>query len=313
ENSEEWIAAMNDEMASLKKNETWHLVERPIGANIVKNRWVYRIKENSDGSVARFKARLVAKGFTQKKGIDFQETFAPVVKMTSVRTILAIAAHEDMELVQFDVKTAFLHGELEEEIFMEQPIGYNDNSGRVCRLQKSLYGLKQAPRCWNEKFHSFLKQFGLNRSKADNCVYISNNCGAKTILGLYVDDGLLASTSKEFVTKMIKFLEQHFDMEVRNIDCFLGLQIIRERKLKLLKVHQETFIRKILTRFAMNECKPVKCPSDVGTKLVKSENFDGSFPYRELIGSLMYAMLGTRPDIAFAVSKLAQFLDCSNE
>ncbi|RWS18232.1 integrase core domain protein-like protein, partial [Leptotrombidium deliense] len=117
ENSEEWIAAMNDEMASLKKNETWHLVERPIGANIVKNRWVFRTKENSDGTVARFKARLVAKGYTQMKGIDFHETFAPVVKMTSVRTILAIAAHNDMELVQFDVKTAFLHGELKEEIF----------------------------------------------------------------------------------------------------------------------------------------------------------------------------------------------------
>ncbi|RWS19579.1 Retrovirus-related Pol polyprotein from transposon TNT 1-94-like protein, partial [Leptotrombidium deliense] len=239
-------------MDSLKKNKTWNLVERPVDRNVVKNRWVFRTKKNSDGSVARFKARLVAKG---KKGIDFEETFAPVIKMNSVRTILAIAAHEDMELVQFDVKTAFLHGDLKEEIYMEQPQGFSDGSSRVCRLQKSLYGLKQAPRCWNVKFHSFLKQFRLKRSEADNCVYISDSSDAKTIIGLYVDDGLLCSTSKTFIKSMVTFLEKEFEMAVKDIDCFLGLQVIRQRKLKLLKVHQETYVKKMLSRFNMNDCK----------------------------------------------------------
>ncbi|RWS07775.1 retrovirus-related pol polyprotein from transposon tnt 1-94-like protein, partial [Leptotrombidium deliense] len=166
--SKEWLKAMNEEMDSLRKNKTWKLVEQPKGVNVINNRWVFKVKENTDGSVQRYKARLVAKGYTQKRGVDYNETFAPVVKMNSVRAILAIAANEDFEIVQFDVKTAFLYGELNEDLFMKQPEGFDDGSDKVCRLQKSLYGLKQAPRQWNAKFKSFAEKFGLRRSDADN-------------------------------------------------------------------------------------------------------------------------------------------------
>ncbi|RWS01205.1 retrovirus-related pol polyprotein from transposon tnt 1-94-like protein, partial [Leptotrombidium deliense] len=160
---------MNEEMVSLKKNKTWTLVEKPKNRNVINCRWVFRTKENSDGSVNRFKARLVAKGFTQKPGVDYNETFSPVVKMNSIRVILALAASKDMEITHFDVKTAFLHGELKEELYMKQPEGFDDQSGRVCKLLKSVYGLKQAPRQWNKKFTSFLLKFGLRKSEADSC------------------------------------------------------------------------------------------------------------------------------------------------
>ncbi|RWS22042.1 integrase core domain protein-like protein, partial [Leptotrombidium deliense] len=313
ENCEEWLQAMNDEISSLAKNNTWKLVEKPKNINVINNRWVYRIKENTDGSVNRFKARLVAKGYTQKEGIDYNETFSPVVKMNSVRAILAIAASEDLDIVQFDVKTAFLYGDVEEELYMKQPEGFEDGSGKVCRLQKSLYGLKQAPRQWNEKFNSFLEKFGLTRSKADSCVYVSNDHQVITILGIYVDDGLLASSSLKMINDIVTFLKNQFEMSVGKLNSFLGLQVIRHRKEKLLNVNQESYIQKMLNKYGMTDCKSVKTPMDATVKLTKSESKSCEFSYRELVGSLMYAMLGSRPDICYAVGKLAQFLDCYDE
>ncbi|RWS21908.1 integrase core domain protein-like protein [Leptotrombidium deliense] len=312
-NCNEWLQAMNDEMSSLAKNNTWKLVEKPKNINIINNRWVYKIKENTDGSVSRFKARLVAKGYTQKQGIDFNETFSPVVKMNSVRAILVIAASEDLEMIQFDVKTAFLYGDIKETLYMKQPDGFDDGSGKVCKLQKSLYGLKQAPRQWNEKFNSFLQKFGFSRSKADSCVYASFVNNVKTILGIYVDDGLLVSSSKQKINEIVLLLKEQFEMSVAVVDCFLGLQVIRNRKKKLLNVNQQSYIRKMLVKYNMEDCKSVKTPMDASVKLVKSNCKSCQFPYRELIGSLMYAMLGSRIDICYTVGKLAQFLDCFDE
>jgi len=170
ENKNQWLNAINEELKSLKENCTWELVERPKGIKILKNRWVLRQKTTEKGEV-RFKARLVAKGYVQKQGIDYEETLSSVARYDTIRALLAVAAAENLELAQFDIKTAFLNGTLEENVYMEQPEGFEDSTERVCLLRKSLYGLKQAPRCWNERFKKFMKKAGFKNSDADPCLF----------------------------------------------------------------------------------------------------------------------------------------------
>ncbi|GBM72775.1 Retrovirus-related Pol polyprotein from transposon TNT 1-94, partial [Araneus ventricosus] len=169
--SSEWLAAMKEEMDSLEANNTWKLVNLPHDRKAIGSRWVYKIKKNADGTVQLFKARLVAKGYSQKVGVDFNETFSPVVRWDTIRTVLSVAAYKKLKLVQFDVKTAFLYGDLQEDIYMHQPQGFEDGTGQVCKLLKSIYGLTQAPRVWNERFKSFAIKCGLKQSNSDPCLF----------------------------------------------------------------------------------------------------------------------------------------------
>jgi len=192
----QWMKAMNEELASLKENETWELVNRPVNTKVIQNRSVMRVKKSCDGN-ARFKARLVAKGYAQKQGIDYDETFNPVAHYDTVRTLLVVAASKNMKLKQFDVKTAFLYGELEEEVYVEQPEGFDDGSGRVCRLKRSLYGLKQAPQCWNKRFINFMEKAGLKNSTADPCLFYRKYEDSFLYIAIYVDDGLVVGNKDE--------------------------------------------------------------------------------------------------------------------
>lgn len=257
----------------------------------------------------------MAKGYSQKEGIDYNETYAPVVRYESIRAVLATAAAHNMEIMQFDVKTAFLHGDLSEEIYMEQPQGFVDSRhpNSVCRLQKSLYGLKQASRAWNVKFDNFLLQSGFIRSNADPCVYFQTNPnGDMLILAVWVDDGLLCGTNQESLTSVIVFLREHFDMTVETINHFIGIKISRNRLNRSITLSQEPFIHRILKRFGMTNCNPKVVPADQYTNLSEvslgrdDDDFDQSV-YREAVGCVMYVMVCTRPDIAFAVSQVAQF------
>lgn len=311
--SEKWFRAIKEEMDSLIENNTWSLVELPENRRAIDNRWVFKIKYKANGDIERYKARLVVKGFTQKYGIDYEETFCPVVKFSSIRMILAYAATEKLILKQFDVKTAFLYGELDEEIFMKQPVGYNDNSGRVCRLNRSLYGLKQASRCWNMKFVSFLRNFGLLASKADPCVFIARNDGKVIILAIWTDDGLIAVSDESDADRLDRALQQKFHVKFHELTYFLGLEI--EKNVDgSIRMHQEGYARKILNKFKMNECNPVFVPMDPNT-MAKSMDQSKEFmsardmPYRELVGSLMYLAIATRPDISFALSYVSQHLE----
>ena len=168
----EWVAAMDEELASLKKNEAWELTKIPPSRNIIQNRWMFKLKRDSSGGVQRFKARLVAKGYTQRARIDYEETYSSVVRYDSLRTVLAIAAALDLEITQLDVKTAFLYGDLNEELYMSQPTGFikKGEEKLVCRLKRSLYGLKQSSRSCNSKFNEFITMYGLKPSVADPCV-----------------------------------------------------------------------------------------------------------------------------------------------
>ena len=202
-------------MESMWTNQVWDLVDLPTGRKAIGNKWVLKIKRNSDGSIERYKARLVAKGYTQREGIDYEETFSPVIRFASLRAILAIVAKLDLELVQMDVKTAFLHGELDEEIFMDQPEGFRSEGqeSKVCRLKRSIYGLKQSSRQWYLRFHRAVLTYGFTMIEQDHCVYLNRSKTGFLILTLYVDDILMASNDKKLVSETKVWLSSQFDMK----------------------------------------------------------------------------------------------------
>jgi hypothetical protein len=223
----EWQSAMQEEIEALHAQGTWDLVALPPDRNLVGCKWVYRLKKHADGSIARHKARLVAKGFSQEEGIDYGETFSPVVKPTTVRLVLALAAHFNWSLRQLDVKNAFLHGILHEEVYMTQPPGFVSKahpSDFVCRLRKSLYGLKQAPRAWNERFTSFLPSLGFQASLADSSLFLQHSSHGTLILLLYVGNIILTGSHSSLFSSVIAALSQEFDLtDLGPLHHFLGL------------------------------------------------------------------------------------------
>lgn len=309
---EKWFEAMNSEINSLKENQTWELTNLPKNRKALQCKWVFKIKRNPDGTVDKYKARLVAVGYSQKKGIDYDKTFSPVAKMSTIRVLLSIAANEGLALKQFDVSTAFLYGSVKEEIYLRQPEGYDDGTGRVCKLKRSLYGLKQAPKCWNECIHYALIDMGFTQSEADPCLYVRERGAKKLLLGLYVDDGLLAASDEEEADSFIENeLKSRFKITTKPPSYFLGLEIERLND-GTIKVHQAAYTRKLLEKYGMSDCKVVGTPiikdSENGMEEKDNDN-PVSFPYRQAVGSLAYLMVGTRPDIAYAVGVVSRTLD----
>ena len=280
--------------------------------------WVYKTKKDSLGNIERYKARLVAKGFTQKEGIDYKETFSPVSKKDSLRIILALVAHFDLELQQMDVKTAFLNGELEEEVYMKQPEEFSSSRGEhlVCKLKKSIYGLKQASRQWYLKFHDVISSFGFVENIMDQCIYQKVNGSKICFLIIYVDDILLATNDKGLLYEVKQFLSENFDMkDMGDASYVIGIKIHRDRFQGILGLSQETYINKVLERFRMKDCSPSIAPIVKGDKFnlnqcprndLEREQMK-NIPYASAIGSLMYAQVCTRPDIAFAVGMLGRY------
>lgn len=282
----EWKDAMNEEYDSLIRNETWRLVDRAEAHRVIDNKWVYKVKYNTDGTIERYKARLVVRGFTQEFGVDYNETFSPVMRFTSVRAILATAAAKEMTLKQFDVKTAFLYGELSEDVYMRQPVGYENDDNKVCKLIKSLYGLKQASRVWNKKFTAFIEEFHFKPTESDPCVFVRQEEGSYTLLGIYVDDGLIAATNEKDIKPVIEFLSKQFEMKCGDAKCFLGMQLTQYDD-GSLHVSQEAYARKILRRFNMEDCIAVSTPFDPNQVIDHfTDSEEAEYPYREAVGSL---------------------------
>ena len=318
-NSAEWIDAMQDELASMHKNEVWDLVELPAGCKPISCKWVFKTKRDAQGNIERYKARLVAKGFTQREGIDYTETFSPVSTKDSFRIIMALVAHFDLELHQMDVKTAFLNGDLSETIYMSQPDGFQEKGKEhhVCRLKKSIYGLKQASRQWYLKFDEIVTSLGFKENDADQCIYMLMNVGSFVIMVLYVDDILLASNDMNLLNETKQMLSEHFEMkDLGDASFVLGIQIHRDRSLGMLGLSQKSYIEKLLKRFNMSACSHVSTPIQKGETFSKAQcpqNDDErekmkNVPYASAVGSLMYAQVCTRPDIAYAVGVLGRYL-----
>ena len=311
--SKSWQEAMESEIQSMYDNQVWNLVDLPEGKKIVRNKWVFKRKIDMNGNITTYKARLVAKGFTQIQGIDYDETFSPVAMIKSIRIMLAIAAFYDYEIWQLDVKTAFLNGKLEEEVYMVQPQGFEDpkNSSKVCKLHRAIYGLKQASRSWNKRFDEEIKNLGFIQSKEEPCVYKKVSGSHILFLILYVDDILLMGNDKSLMEQTKKSLKIIFSMkDMGEAQYILGIKIYRDRSRKLIGLSQKLYIDKILERFHMENSKKGNVPMSGSVQLSKSQcamsrkdiEYMKNVPYASAIGSIMYAMTCTRPDVAYALS-----------
>ena len=314
----EWMQAMETEMKSLKENDVWKLVELPTGRKTVGSKWVYKVKTGAHGSVERYKARLVAQGYTQKFGTDYDETFCPVVRMESLRALLALSVQFGLQLHQVDVTTAFLNGELEEEVYMQQPKGFvgKGEEHLVCKLKKSIYGLKQSPRCWNTALDKQLKEMGFVQSTSDPCIYIDAG-GDIFFIGVYVDDIILASRTLERVTEVKEALSQKFDIkDMGKLHFFLGMQVMQDKKTGDTWVGQPAYTENLLAKCGMQDSKPVSTPADPSQKLVKATDGEESVnqqQFQSIIGCLMYLSVSTRPDITYSISTLAKFTSNPNQ
>ena len=265
--SDKWLEAMKSEMQSMYDNTVWDLVVPLDGIKPIANKWVFKRKTDMDGKMTVYKARLVAKGFKQILGVDYDETFSPVAMFKSIRILLAIAAFHDYEIWQMDVKTAFLNGNLEEDVYMTQPEGFEDpkNAGRVCKLLKSIYGLKQASRSWNLRFDEEVKKLDFIRCEEEPCVYKKTSGSAITFLILYVDDILLMGNDIPMLKQAKSSLKKVFSMkDLGEAVYILGIKIYRDRSNRLIGLSQSTYIDKVLNRFSMQDSKKGFLPMSHG-------------------------------------------------
>ena len=309
DDTDKWRAAADSEYSSLLENQTWDLVELPHDREAIPCKWVFKMKYKEDGSIERYKARLVAKGYAQQHGVDYDETFSPVVRFSSIRVLLSFALQQNMHVHQMDVVTAFLHGKLEEEIYMTQPSGYSvkGKENLVCRLKKSLYGLKQSPRCWGKVFQQYMESLGFFQSAADPCVFIQMD-NSITIVAVYVDDLTLMTSELDQMVQLKQSLADQFKMkDMGPLHYLLGITIVQGKD--YISIHQKQYIHRLL----MKDVKPVSTPADISVKLTKDDGVSNevdSTEYQSLVGSLIYAAIATRPDISQAVGTVSKF--CSN-
>lgn len=296
-------------------NKTWNLVQKPEGKNIVDCRWLFTLKNDEFGKPIRYKARLIARGFSQKFAEDYNEIFAPVARLPSFRILLAFANQNDLLIHHMDVKTAFLHGNLKEEIYMRVPEGIKSKENQVCKLNKALYGLKQGARCWFETFELALLKVGFKNSPADRCIYFLDrgDIDKNVYILLYVDDIVIICKHIETMNKLKAHLMREFRMvDLKEIKLFLGIKI--ERSNGKISLNQTAYIDTILTRFNMSECNAVSTPmeSKINYQALNSgEKFDA--PCQSLIGCLIYLMICSRPDISTAINILSRYASKNNK
>jgi hypothetical protein len=310
-----WRRVMEEEYAALLANHTWDLVPRPPGINVVTGKWLFRHKLTSDGSLDRYKAHWVLQGFTQRPGVDYDETFSPVVKFATVRAILSLALSRDWAIHQLDVKNAFLHGTLTETVYCSQPTGFvdSDRPDLVCRLNQSLYGLKQAPRAWYSRFASYLASIGFFEAKSDTSLFIYWRGDDTVYLLLYVDDIVLTASTADLLHRTIVALQQELAMkDLGPLHHFLG--ITAERRPQGLFLHQRQYAIDILERAGMSDCKPCSTPVDTQAKLSEDDGppVADATSYRSLTGALQYLTF-SRPDIAYAVQQVCLHMHTPRE
>ncbi|GKA38550.1 ribonuclease H-like domain-containing protein [Tanacetum coccineum] len=304
-----WSNAMHDEYNALVKNGTWILVPRPSNVNLVRSMWLFKHKFHADGTLSRYKARLVANGSSQQLGVDFDETFSPVVKPATIRTVLSLAVSRRWPIHQLDVKNAFLNGDLSETVYMHQPPGFVDSRypHHVCLLQRSLYGLKQAPRAWFQRFAGYATRAGFSPSRCDSSLFIYTQGSQVAYLLIYVDDIILTASSSVLLRQIIDSLHKEFDMtDLGALNYFLGISAVRHSTGLFLS--QKKYALQLLERAHMVNCNPSRTPVDTDSKL-GPDGVPVQDPtlYRSLAGGLQYLTF-TRPDLSYAVQQICLYM-----
>nr|GEX67956.1 hypothetical protein [Tanacetum cinerariifolium] len=316
--SEKWLNFMNVEMQSMKDNEVWVLVELPSNGKTVGSKWLFKKKIGMDGVVRSYKACLVAKGYTQTTWIDYEETFSPVADIRAIRILIAIAAYYDYEIWQMDVKTAFINGYLNEEVYMEQPEGFVNPKypNWVCKLKRSIYGLKQTSRQWNKRFDDEINKFGFTQNHDEPCVYLKASGSNITFLILYVDDILIMGNNIPMLQGVKSYLGRCFAMkDLGEAAYILGIKIYRDRSWRLIGLCQNAYIKKILKRYCMENSKRGSIPMQEKLKLSKSQGASTpaklkrmkNVPYASAVGSIMYVVRCTRHDVTFTQNVTSRF------
>ena len=300
---------MIEEMDVLTENGTWDLVRLPTGKKAIDCRWVFIVKVNPDGSMARLKARLITKGYAQTYSMDYSNTFSPIAKMTFVRLFISLAATHNWDLHQLDIKNVFLHGDLQEEVYMEQPPRFvaQEEIGRVCRLRKSLYGLKQNPRAWFGKFSQAAEEFGMQKSKSAPYVFYRNSSSSIILLVVYVDDIAITGSDFKGISSLKSFLQSQFhtkDLEM--LRYLLGIEVMQSKHGIFLS--QRKYVFDLLSETKKLGIKPCNSLMIPGVHLTREgETFEDPERYKRLVGKLNYLTV-TRPDIAHSVSVVSQYM-----
>ncbi|KAH9745480.1 hypothetical protein KPL70_004087 [Citrus sinensis] len=310
---EKWRIAMDEEIKAIVKNDTWELTTFPKGHKAIGVKWVYKKKRNAKGEIERHKARLVAKGYSQKAGLDYDEVFAPVARLETIRLIISLAAQNKWKIFQMDVKSAFLNGFLEEEVYIEQPLGYvvKGHEDKVLRLKKALYGLKQAPRAWNSRIDKYFQEKGFTKCPYEHALYVKEKYGDILIVCLYLDDLIFTGSNPSLFEEFKRVMIKEFEMtDIGLMAYYLGIEV--KQKEEGIFISQESYAEEILKKFKMNDCKPISTPVECGVKLSKhdeGEDIDPTF-FKSLVGSLRY-LTCTRPDILYAVGLVSRYMENS--
>lgn len=313
EEKQKWLDSMQEELNSIEKNKTWTLVDLPLGRTAIGSRWVYKIKRDQDNNPVKYKSRLVAQGYTQQAGIDYTEVFAPVARSQTFRTLLSIASARKMIIKQFDVASAFLHGELDEEIYM-RPAPGSDLGDKVCKLNKSIYGLKQAARVWNKALDRKMVETGFVQSKTDPCLYIYPVAGKDCYSIQHVDDLLFAASDESLIDKLTARLSSDFELkDLGKLKHFLGIDV-KTTPEGGFQLSQHGYIDKMASELGLLDCKPSKYPLDPGYYQIEDDKYiNNNTEYRKIIGMLLYAAINSRPDISASVNILAQRMEKPRE
>ncbi|KAG7552201.1 GAG-pre-integrase domain [Arabidopsis thaliana x Arabidopsis arenosa] len=304
-----WTLAMEEELEEFSRNQVWNLVPRPPKVNVIGTKWIFKNKSDEAGNITRNKARLVAQGYTQVEGLDFEETFAPVARLECIRFLLGTACGMGFQLYQMDVKSAFLNGVIQEEVYVEQPKGFEDLEfpDYVYKLDKALYGLKQAPRAWYERLTTFLTVQGYIRGSVDKTLFVKEDTHGMIIIQIYVDDIVFGGTSEQLVKAFVKTMTTEFRMSmVGELKYFLGLQINQTDE--GITISQSTYAQNLVKRFGMCSSKPAKTPMSTSQKLSKDKSGEkvDEKVYRGMIGSLLY-LTASRPDLCLSVGLCARY------
>ncbi|KAJ7978961.1 Retrovirus-related Pol polyprotein from transposon TNT 1-94 [Quillaja saponaria] len=312
ENDKKWRQAMDEEIIAIEKNDTWELANLPKDHKAIGVKWVYKVKKNAKGEVEKYKARLVAKGYAQKQGIDYEEVFAPVARLETIRLLISFAAHKHWKIYQLDVKSAFLHGFLEEEVYVDQPKGYviEGQEDKVLKLKKVLYGLKQAPRAWNNRIDKYFQENGFIRCPHEYALYVKAHENSNVLfVCFYVDDLIFTGNNPIMFEDFKKAMICEFEMtDMGLMSYYLGFEV--KQNDGGIFISQEGYAKDVLKKFQMLDSNSVNTPIECGVKLSKHDVGEKVDPtlFRSLVGSLRY-LTCTRPDILYAVGVVSRYME----